>query len=106
MYGWLRVQPVPVPARRRRRTSRRDPAEDVLPDMGLMTLRDPETGQVALINTRSRTLREKWQREREEQRKYLKDLLRKAGVDLVDISTAGSAVEPLSRLFDKRRKRL
>jgi len=83
-----------------------DPAEEILPDLGWMTLRDPETGQVALINTRSRSLREKWQRYREDQRKYLNDLLRKAGVDLVEISTDGSPVEPLSRLFDQRRKRL
>ena len=36
-----------------------DPAEDELPNLGLMTLRDPETGQIALINTRSQALREK-----------------------------------------------
>lgn len=35
-----------------------DPAEDELPNIGLMTLKDPETGQVALINTRSKSLRQ------------------------------------------------
>ena len=34
-----------------------DPAKTVLPDIGLMTMQDPETGQVSLINTRSDLLR-------------------------------------------------
>ncbi len=83
-----------------------DPAEEDLPDLGLIHLRDPETGQVSLINTRSRALRERWQRYRRDQEAYLSELLRSTGVDLVDIRTDGSVVEPLVRLFDQRRTRL
>ncbi len=83
-----------------------DPTEEALPNLGFMNLRDPETGQVSLINTRSRTLRERWQRYRKDQETYLSDLLRSAGVDLLDVRTDGSVVEPLVRLFYKRRRRM
>jgi uncharacterized protein (DUF58 family) len=83
-----------------------DPSEDTLPDVGLITLRDSETGQVAVINTRSKRLRDQWRNDRKKQADYLADLARKAGVDLVDLSTAGPVVEPLTRLFNQRRRRL
>jgi uncharacterized protein (DUF58 family) len=83
-----------------------DPAEKELPDLGLMTLRDPETGHVALINTRSRDLRERWRNYRADEAAYLSELLKRAGVDLVDLHTDGSVVEPLTRLFNNRRGRL
>jgi uncharacterized protein (DUF58 family) len=83
-----------------------DPAEDEPPDLGLMTLRDPETGQVALINTRSKTLKKNWHDYRRNQAASLSDLLKRTGVDLVDLHTNGSVVEPLTRLFDERRRRL
>lgn len=83
-----------------------DPSEKELPDIGLMNLCDPETGQVVMVNTRSRTLREKWRRYHMDQEAYLSGLLKKTGVDLVDIGTEGSVVEPLVRLFNKRKSRM
>ncbi len=83
-----------------------DPAEEKLPDVGLISLKDPETGETALINTGSKRLKQKWQHYREKQDALLSDLLKKTGVDLVDLSTDGPVVEPLMRLFDMRRKRL
>ena len=82
-----------------------DPTEEELPDVGLATFRDPETGQVALINTRSRALREKWHACREKQRSHLRDILAGAGVDLVDLSTGGPVAEPLMRLFAQKKRR-
>ncbi len=83
-----------------------DPAEGDLPDVGLITVRDPETSQVALINTRSKRLRERWCTHRKAQERYLSELLTRARVDLVNLSTEGPIVEPLVRLFDRRRRRL
>ena len=83
-----------------------DPAEEVLPDVGLVAFRDPETGQIAWLNTRSKGLRERWHNYRREQITYLSDLVKRAGVDLVTLSTDGQVVEPLTRLFDQRRRRL
>jgi len=82
-----------------------DPAEEDLPEVGLVTLRDPETGQVALINSKSQGIRKRWRTHRKERSAYLTDLLRRVGVDLVELSTDGPLVEPLTRLFEKRRRR-
>ncbi len=82
-----------------------DPAEEELPDLGLMTLRDPETGQVVLINTRNKDLRERWRNQRKEHAAYLSGLFKRTGIDLVELSTDGPVVEPLARLFESKIRR-
>ena len=49
-------------------------------------------------------MREAWKRHRREEIDSLKDLTRRAGVDLVELNTGGSVVEPLTRLFEMRRR--
>ncbi|HNY63868.1 MAG TPA: DUF58 domain-containing protein [Deltaproteobacteria bacterium] len=83
-----------------------DPAEETLPDAGIVTLKDPETGKVARVDTsgpRVRKLYEEWGRARRED---LIRMLSGTGVDLVEIGTPGPVVEPLLRLFNRRRRRL
>ena len=82
-----------------------DPAEDTLPEVGMIALKDPETGETALINSNSKRLRERWRAYRKEQRDYLTELFRRAGIDHVDLVTNGPVVEPLTRLFEMRRRR-
>ena len=82
-----------------------DPAEDELPDVGLMSVKDPETGQVSLINTSSKSLRRRYQLERTEQDAWLTDMFRRLNVDSTKLYTNGPVVEPLARLFDQRSKR-
>ncbi len=83
-----------------------DPAEDALPAVGLINIRDPETGQVALINTGNRELRERWRNYRKEQTTYFSGVLKRAGVDLVELSTDEPVMEPLTRFFNTRRRRM
>jgi hypothetical protein len=61
---------------------------------------------VALINTRSKSLREKWHNHYTQHTAQLVELFQKAGVDMEEVYTNRSAVEPLTRLFDRRRQRL
>lgn len=82
-----------------------DPAEEVLPEVGMIALKDPETGETALINSNSKRLRERWRAYQKEQRDYLTDLFRRAGIDHVELVTNGPVVEPLARLFEMRRRR-
>jgi len=82
-----------------------DPAEENLPDVGLTYVRDPETDQVLLVNFRNKALREKYHTYREKQYDRLAGLLRRTGVDLVEIRTDRPVSEPLIRLFDNRRAR-
>ena len=83
-----------------------DPAERALPEVGLVLLGDPETGERVLINSRSRRFREKWKAWYNEQDEYLRELFSGAGVDHVELTTDGDVVEPLARLFEMRRRRL
>ncbi|HBF43362.1 MAG TPA: DUF58 domain-containing protein [Desulfobacteraceae bacterium] len=83
-----------------------DPAEKELPDVGFITLRDPETGQVAFINTRNKGLRKKWNAYQGDQDAWLNNLARRAGADLVNLSTDGPVIKPLTRLFETRKRRL
>lgn len=82
-----------------------DPAEETLPDVGRIHLRDPETGETVLINTGNRTLRRRWEAARRERLAVLRSLFQRTGVDEVVLSTDGPVVEPLARLFDMRRLR-
>jgi uncharacterized protein (DUF58 family) len=82
-----------------------DPAEEALPEVGMIALKDPETGETALINSNSKRLRERWRAYRKEQGDYLTDLFRRAGIDHVELATNGPVVEPLTRLFEMRRRR-
>jgi len=82
-----------------------DPAEEILPEVGMIALKDPETGETALINSNSKRLRERWRAYRKEQTDYLTELFRRAGIDHVDLATNGPVVEPLTRRFEMRRRR-
>jgi uncharacterized protein (DUF58 family) len=83
-----------------------DPAEVELPDAGLVRVVDPETNEQAVIDTSSRAVRHRWLQERARHDAFLKDLAARTGVDLVELRTDRDAVEPLSRLFLQRRKRI
>ncbi len=82
-----------------------DPAEESLPDVGRVYLRDPETGRSMLVNTGNKKLGSAWRKEQKRQRSQLADLLYRTGVDLVDVHTNGPVIDPLLRFFDRRRKR-
>ncbi len=99
--------PLAIAARKHELTVIRisDPSEIDLPDVGLTYLRDPETDQMLLVNLRNKTVKKKWREYQVSQHAYLKGLLSRAGVDLVEIKTNGSVSEPLVRLFDRRRMR-
>lgn len=82
-----------------------DRAEETLPDAGLVTLRDPETGRIARVNTSSPRVRKLFEEERRSRREGLRKTLAAMDVDLVEVETAGPVVEPLMRLFDRRRRK-
>ena len=68
----------------------RDPREDVLPDVGDLTLVDGETGREVRVNTSSRGLRERFATAAAEERGSLETTLRRLGVGHVVLSTSGN----------------
>jgi len=74
----------------------------VLPDVGLMRVKDAETGYETYIDTSSKSLRaahEKYWRQRQAK---LKDTFSKSNVDNVSIATNEDYVKPLMMLFKQR----
>jgi uncharacterized protein (DUF58 family) len=74
----------------------RDPREDVLPDVGDLTLVDAETGRQVRVDTSSRRLRERFQEAAAADRASLTADLRRVGVGHVVLSTSGSWLRSLA----------
>jgi uncharacterized protein (DUF58 family) len=79
-----------------------DPAELVLPNIGLVQISDAETGEALWVNTSSKSVRQKFAKNRSIQNAELKGLLRKSGVDFASIQTNENYVRPLMNLFKQR----
>jgi uncharacterized protein (DUF58 family) len=79
-----------------------DPRELELADVGLVALRDAETGQARLYDTGSSGFRAEVARSAAERVDTLERRLRSAGIDFINIDAAGSVVDPLVRFFRMR----
>lgn len=79
-----------------------DQREKDLPSVGLLRLKDAESGKEQWIDTSSRSVRDQYNRWWKEQDRYHRDTFRKSGVDSVSIATGEDYVKPLIQLFKKR----
>lgn len=80
-----------------------DPAEEKLPNLGLIKMYDAEKEKSIWINSSSKKVRENFSQRNQKYEKELKDSFRKAGVDLAVLSTEGKYLEALNTLFLMRR---
>jgi uncharacterized protein (DUF58 family) len=81
-----------------------DLREKELPDVGLMKVRDAETGEFTWIDTSSTFVRNIYHEKYHKKQEDLNDLLTRVGVDYVSIAAHEDYVKPLIRLFKKRAK--
>jgi len=82
-----------------------DPRELALPAVGLVTLRDAESGVARVYDTASAAFRDSMAAQSEARVRGLKHRLRASGVDFIHIDAAGSVVDPLVRFFKMRERR-
>jgi uncharacterized protein (DUF58 family) len=75
---------------------------ELLP-VGLMKVRDPETGEERWINTSSRKVRESYQNWWNGLRNNMNYAFRQSGVDSVSVSTESDYVRALLQLFQQRK---
>lgn len=80
-----------------------DPAEEKLPNLGLIKMYDAEKEKSIWINSSSKKVRENFSQRNQKYEKELKDSFRKAGVDFAVLSTEGKYLEALNTLFLMRR---
>lgn len=83
-----------------------DPSEIDLPDCGLLQLEDAETGKKVLIDSSSRTVREKYHQGALERLKTRERQFKSIGIDQIDISTGLPYASGLIKFFRKRKKRI
>ncbi|MDB9776034.1 DUF58 domain-containing protein [Vicingaceae bacterium] len=79
-----------------------DQLEDELPNVGLIQLRDAETGEQRWINTSDSEVRVGYKKEVLKRKKLLEQSFRKSGIDVANISAHKSYVGPLMNLFKRR----
>ena len=82
-----------------------DPSEQILPDIGLARLVDPETGETLDVDTSDPRVREGYEAAVAEQRESRRRLLRRLAIDEIVMRTDGGYVEPLLRFFRSRETR-
>ena len=98
--------PLPLCARRHDVVALRvyDPVMAALPNVGLIEMRDAETGNDVLVNTSSAKVRRQHAQWWTERQKTLDDLFLRNRVDSVSIATDGDYVKALQQLFNNRHK--
>ncbi|MEE4196136.1 MAG: DUF58 domain-containing protein [Bacteroidales bacterium] len=79
-----------------------DIREKELPPVGLIRMRDAETGVYAWVDTSNAKLRKQYAHWAEEMEARINNTLMKAGVDYVSVATGQDYVKPLIQLFKKR----
>lgn len=83
-----------------------DPREDELPPVGIINLRDAESGETVEIDTSRRSIRERYRERNREEKERLLKTFRGADVDCIPLSTDGPYVPALRRFFLQREKRM
>ena len=82
-----------------------DPNELDMPDVGLVALRDAETGEARLVDTGSRAFRDEVRAQARDRVRDLERRFASVGIDFIHVDAAGDVVESLVRFFRMRERR-
>ena len=81
-----------------------DPLEMDLPDLGLLVMRDAETGEQIFVDTHDRGFRKRFAELAERRERDLRLALSDAGVDALELSTDDELVDAILRFADLRKR--
>ncbi len=79
-----------------------DRREMELPKLGLVRVKDNETGREKWVDTARRSVREEYSRKWQSHYAMMNEVFTKSGVDHISVDTASDYVKPLIQLFKKR----
>ena len=79
-----------------------DPAESALPDVGLVELEDPETGELVLVDTASASVRRAFAAKAEAETEELRRFFLRTGIETLPIATDRPYVDAVRALFRRR----
>lgn len=83
-----------------------DPSERELPDVGWIVFEDAETGELVEMNTGSPAVRQAFARKAENRLQQMRQTIRQAGVDAIEVSTTEPYLVALNKFFKTRYHRL
>ena len=83
-----------------------DPSERLLPDIGLVRLVDPESGQTLDVDTSNPGVRAQFDSQVSEEAERRRHLLRRLAIDEIPVRTDRGIMEPLLRFFRQRETRI
>jgi uncharacterized protein (DUF58 family) len=81
-----------------------DPRELALPNVGLIELEDPETGDAMLVDTRQKAVRDAFQKEALKRKDTLRSFFKSHGIDEIPVLTEADYIDPLVKFFKRREK--
>lgn len=79
-----------------------DRSEYQLPDVGLLKMKDLESGKTILIDTSSRKVRKEYEQYFAKKKKTFKQLFQKMGLDTIEVQVKEDYVKVLRNFFKKR----
>jgi len=82
-----------------------DAAELELPDLGLVTIQDAETGEQMFVDTNDAGFRERFVQAAQHNEDQLHEALMRAGVDTLELATDDDLVDAVLRFAEMRRQR-
>jgi len=82
-----------------------DPMEEQLPNLGLVRIEDPESGEVFTVDTTSRRIRRAFEEAARTKREGREKLFRRLKIDFVNVRTDADHIAPLIKYFRLRARR-
>jgi uncharacterized protein (DUF58 family) len=82
-----------------------DPLEMELPDLGLLTMRDAETGEQIVVDTHDARFRARFEAAAARREDELRAALARAGVDTLELATDDDLLDAILRFADLRKQR-
>ncbi len=83
-----------------------DQREIEMPSVGFIELEDAETGETVIVDTSNSSIRSSFYSQSKEERDKREKFFKSIGVDNINIHTDQSYVEPITRFFRMRAKRM
>ncbi|HUG79055.1 MAG TPA: DUF58 domain-containing protein [Burkholderiales bacterium] len=81
-----------------------DPLESELPDLGMLVIRDAETGEELFVDTHDGEFRSRFAQAAERRENALRAAFRDAGVDALELSTEDDLADCVLRFADAKRR--
>jgi len=82
-----------------------DPLEMEMPDLGMILMQDAETGEQLYVDTHDKGFRKRFAAAAAQRETQLREALRNAGIDALEVATEDDLADAVMRFADLRKRR-